>query len=125
MKKITLELTDRQLRVLSQALDAYCRLGLGQLRNACENLRPMDVDHDALREAEILYKATMFPGTQLHPDASLGIGSPHVPMDSKIARDLNHTLQYELRRPNDNWSVFSSDELQFSDQPRAKIEVGE
>lgn len=123
MKKITLELTDRQLRVLSNALDAYARLGIGQLRNACENLVPMSSDRDDIRAAEVLYKAVMFPKINLHPDASLGVGSPETPMDSKIARDLNHTLQYELQRPNDNWSVYSNDDLQFSDQPRAKIRV--
>lgn len=129
MKKVTLELTDEQFRVLTQALDAYSRLGIGQLRYACENFTTSPVSNsDDLAEAEQLLLKFLYP-VQHPPFAPFqypGISNVLCPEDSKVSRDLHHTIQHEWRKNKEQrWSVYSSDDLQFSQQPRAKVRFEE
>lgn len=53
--------------------------------------------------------------------ASLGIGNPKVHMDAKIARDMHHSIMNQTRAKTDNWSVYSDDSVQFSEEPRVKV----
>ena len=124
MRKVTMELTERQLQVMMQALDAYCRLGLGQLRYACENLALQNRNDEDWERVEARFKATMCPNHPLPGHGSLGISNRLVPEDAKIARDLHHTMMHKRgSNINQGWNVYSSDEIQFSQEPKAKIEV--
>lgn len=129
MKKIHLELTDDQFRVLTQALDAYSRLGMGQLRYACENLTTsLTGSSDDLEEAEQNLLRFLFPVQHppFTPFQYPGISNALCPEDSKISRDLHHTIQHEWRKDKaQGWSVYSSDDMQFSQQPRAKVRFEE
>jgi hypothetical protein len=100
MKKYKVELTERQLSTLSVATEVIARLGMGQWRDAFDqlplrpNLNYSDYNDDLDAIGKIISKYT-------HNNvngwgSSLGIKHDCTPSISKIAWDLHQTFRHEL-----------------------------
>lgn len=105
-KKVILELNClEQAYVLRDALDLYCRLGLGQLEQIEELFRREDIPtakpvsfDDRLTLAECLstHMATTKKMLGFQSNASHGIGSAAVPLGARRAYELQKVLSKAL-----------------------------
>lgn len=90
-----LELTDKQVRVVINALDIYSRIGMLQLDAVAHLLGDLGLHQDPwkLKESFDFIKHDLFA---LPPGASHGICSPKVPDVCKIAYDIQCVIRKDI-----------------------------
>ncbi len=99
MKTYLIEVNEKQARIISRGMEIFARLGIGQFRDALEQLplKPNDVDFftDCLPKVGELLKQHMVD----HVDgwsSNLGIHSPKVHETSRIAWDLYQVIRQRV-----------------------------
>jgi len=105
-KTYTITVTEKQAMVIKKAMEIYARLGMGQFRDALDELplQPIGPMLDGWFKAkerigDIIKQYTIdkVDGWQ----SSLGITSDKVDEDAKIAWDICQVLRQMLHRAND------------------------
>lgn len=125
MKQI--ELTDKQLYIMREALEFYSRFLSGQVESLPDVLRFRIKDKEAAYRALGEFKAAAFP--ELHYNESYGIGKPensieeHRQVSYEFYRNI-YVYETEKRRKQGDdvrMSVYSSPTMKYSDEPLIKI----
>lgn len=102
---IQVELSLEQARAVSQALDLYTRMGLGQMREIADLVRSGAIpfsdrrqtdDQPAAMDALDDLAAAMSRELGFAPNASYGIGNEHVPLAARRAYELQKVLDKAL-----------------------------
>lgn len=136
MTTVTVTMTDQQARCVVDALDLYCRIGLGQYEELEMMLRmglikpahdtdPMDISDD-FRTAMLTAKAIIG-----HPqNGSFGIGHPRLHEDFNRAYELKKQIQKPLaehHEPNPAWRGVNYDGriVAYTSDPNITVTVEE
>jgi hypothetical protein len=111
--KVTIELDEKQARVVMAALDFYSRIAMGQFDeihqmllntgrvrysstaheyNVGDENLPLDLEY--VRAIEQMYRNALFP--ELHPNAYYGIFSKEVGENAHIAWDIYQTVRHDI-----------------------------
>lgn len=125
----TLKLTKGQLKVLNDALDLFCRIGIGQLEEVTHMFRwmndPRITDSRKLEAGEELLNQLKLLLFDKIRGANYGIGHQEVPDRYKVARDMHCMTEHRmwLDNPNrNNISVYSTLPFTFGSEPLMEIE---
>lgn len=102
MDKFTIELGEKELRLISNALDIYSRLALGQFEiiDQVSSLQEeiwknKDLDWSKMKEVTDNIKTTIWP--ELTPNSYWGIfNREHVHDDARIAGDLHQQIRHHF-----------------------------
>jgi hypothetical protein len=102
MKKYTIEVNEKQLRVLEQACELLTRIGLEQYKHifdviySLEGVDNYDFNHDVIDEINKKMRTLVKnePNLILYEHASRGIANKKTPQNSKIACDLYQSMRY-------------------------------
>jgi hypothetical protein len=90
MKKYTLELSEEHIQPLLRALDTFTRLQMGQFNIVFEMFPELDyASRDLVHK---LIRTVVLKDIPMN--ASLGVFSPELPMDAKIAFDIYQTIRH-------------------------------
>lgn len=134
-RRYTVDLSQRQMGVLSLAAEVLARLGMGQAMDALEHLPikpPAEMDfsqwHDDMRTIRGLLSQHMVAGIDGW-QSSLGIRNKAVPPASVIAWDLHQVLRHRLAHDQDPakegrprfLSVAHDTPYQIGDEPLARV----
>jgi len=121
--KVTLELSERQAKIVQSALDIYTRLGLGQIERVGDFL-----DWKTRDQWEQLLAAVKVIGTGHHPNASTGISHPELDDRFKIAYEIQQVVRGKVawhNKPEGGWTVDFDDPLKLSQEPLPECQVDE
>ena len=123
-------LTEAQLQTTAKALDVYFRLGLGQLRDGLECLpfrKDLSIGQwEIMRNVAYLLYPHMIDGVDCM-GASLGINSPQLREEYRVAADtkkvIRHFLAHKNRplQPGQMPSVDHDKPMKYSQQPLPTI----
>lgn len=134
-RRYRVELSQRQMGVLSLAAEVFARLGIGQAMDALEHLPtkpPSEMDfsqwHDDMQTIRRLLSQHMVGGIDGW-QSSLGIRNKSVPPASVIAWDLHQVLRHRLAHDQDPakegrpcfLSVHHDTPYQIGDEPLARV----
>lgn len=98
--KAIIQLSENELHLIKNALDIYCRMGLGQfwyltdVHTVRENVWAMT--DDKREEFEFIAKKLSNIYTGHSGNVSYGITSQKVGADCKVACHINHAIRHEL-----------------------------
>lgn len=136
MTTITITCTDTQAECITQALELYVRLGLGQFEEIPllfrEGLiRGHDVDCTALRVAMISNYCEGIKATLGHPlHGSFGIGSPQLHPMTQRAFEIKKQIEKALalhRNPNPSFPTVDYDGriVRYTEDPDIAVSVSD
>ena len=95
-----LTLTDKQAQVVSEALELFSRLGMGQydrLRDRIHNSLWGEADEQLFKTAEDALRRLSLPDfMSRHPGSSWGIRSPEISDAYRIAYDMHQVVRNKL-----------------------------
>ena len=123
---------EHQIRVISDALESYARLGIGQLENVLMDLGFKTYDqfkdkmlkfHDLeVKNAVAVIKNKIF---DMSLNSSYSIGNNNVHKDFKVCYDLYMTLKHKLYESDAEKvkMTASSEDVKVSDNGNITIEV--
>jgi hypothetical protein len=145
MKKYRIELSEKQLQVYREALECYSRFLAGQVSEMCNSVSTRTTgrftwDHDyrgddPVSSAAASLKKALFP--ELEQGASYGIGyASDEKTDLENCRQVSYEMYREVRHhfavkeadaaslngERAQYNVYLSNTLQYSDEPRPKVE---
>lgn len=115
------QLSDKHLGVIRNALEAYVRANLGQFRLMLDELFPFNsVSYEDAADIEGLMKSRIFP--ELSANGYHGITSDKMPENAKIAAEIMQTIrQYLAVKRNDGYYdasyVSYDDPFKVSNEP--------
>jgi hypothetical protein len=107
----SVEISEKQARIIISALDFYSRIGIGQFREIVSAFSWWQRDEQWLNhrdEVERLIHDAQFNLTGMPFNASYGIFSPEVPESAKIAWDIQQVIRHRLawdRNPKGGMTV--------------------
>ena len=133
MKKYVLELDKDQARVVAEALEFSSRFSAGQFMhwpNSFENFlwktKPETIDlNTQLRAVEAAFRNFKVAVMRLHPNESLGIGSPDLIEEAKIAYDIYRPILEAFAKdlPDDTWTTYKEPGLSYSKKGRVDVKI--
>jgi hypothetical protein len=99
-KKVTIECTEAEAKLISKALDFYCRMGLGQFNYLTDNdtIDKISDSREDFNEATLSLKKSY----GLTGNSFYGIFNKQVGDDCKIAAHLHQTIRHEFWKDNKN-----------------------
>lgn len=125
MKNYEIKLNEVQMRIISNALDVYSRLGIAQLEAVVNLFREDDrVETESLKAFESLINTVKQIVFDMSPNASYGIANEKVPEIYKVARDMNMSIEHQLWKDKENSAIFSihsTPPFAFGQQPLMEI----
>ena len=136
MKKYKLELTEKQVGVVAEALEFFSRFSAGQFTmfprslegwtwekwSGDEYQRRREIWEGCLNQA----KMQMF---DMHPNASLGIGNEELTEEAKVAYDIYRPILEQFAKesrennPDRSWNVYDSPGLTYSKEGRVDVKI--
>lgn len=128
--KYQIEVSEEQARIISEALDLYMRVRLGQVEVIIEPWRFAIRGDQQEQTAERLLVAERLVGdakmalTGFTPTASFGIGHDAVPNDARIAQDIRQTIRHRMawdRRPEGGHTADFHEPMSWGKQPLPKV----
>ena len=125
-KKYSITVNHKQLRVIERALDAYLRLGIGQLEEIANILEEHDLlsigkRRDAVKDWTNPMKLALLG---LKSGESVGICNEKTSEKAKIAYDIDKAVQQgiAIEEDHDQYSVWrDGDSLHISKEPKVSI----
>ncbi len=112
------------MRLISEALDIYTRLALGQIDAMKGPAAPIIRDWPKFYEMVDVFKEEAF---DLAPGASFGIYQKNVSERARVAYDMHQVIRHELYMHLDDaiipWTVDGREALQTSEQPLIKMKI--
>ena len=121
-KKVTIELTETQARIVVAAVEEWFRLRMGQYHQTADELAFLGYDHDkAAFDAAIVKRDHMIPVLRAAMEIAFpSYGTPRkLPPEVNIASDIWSQLRWELST-KDEWM---STPIQMGSEPMPKVEV--
>ena len=126
-ERYELSISEKQARVMVDALDLFSRIGIGQLREVLRHPQYERVilrDNESYKYCERLLDQIKKLLTGFGPSASYGIACPEVHDDSNIAYDLLQVIRHRLawdRNPKGGIEVYFDRPIQLSKEELAEI----
>ena len=128
MSEYKIELTKNQISCIARGLEFYSRFLAGQWRIPDE-MEFQEYNNQDKRENfwndrnyiedQLGKMSSLF--TKMHQNASYGIGSNKLAEDAKLAYDIYRPILEELIGKGENWNVYSSPGLPYSQEGRIKV----
>lgn len=132
-KKYTLELTEKQMGVIQQALDMYFRVAMGQHTELIDQMIPplKDTDEWCRRRdgvEEHLREARSWAMPDLARSAYYGIYAKEIAEENRIACDIHDVIRHHLaweRHPEGGFQVCFDTPMAKSEEPLPVVHVEE
>jgi len=128
MKEIyQLTISEKQARVIMDALELFTRIGIGQLQEVLRHPQYQNKifdDEKVYRESVVLLDQIKKILTGHGPNSSYGIACTEVHDDSNIAYDLLQVIRHRLawdRNPKGGIEVYFNRPIQYSKEELAEI----
>ena len=130
MKKITIEMTEKQARIVLAAVEEWFRLRMGQSSELANGLAMLDFDYKENDRAKFDACMRKRDALQAVIDAMLRIAFPwrgytnghEIQPDVHIASDIWSQLRYDLTHVKTEWM---STPFQMGTEPMVKVTVEE
>jgi len=126
-ERYEISVSEKQARVMMDALNLFSRIGIGQLREVLRHPQyenKLIHDNETYRYSQRLLDQVKERLTGFETHASYGISSPEVHDDSNIAYDLLQVIRHRLswdRNPDGGIEVYYDTPIQYSKEELAEI----
>lgn len=130
-QKYTLQLTENQARIISEALDLFSRIGMGQLKEVVSVLRQNPLPNSNLEErinflSEIRNKLDILAKYWMKGPGYHGITSKLISDKFRIAWDIQQVIRHRLawdRKSEGGFTIDFDDPMVTSEEPLPKIDA--
>lgn len=124
---ITITLTNKQAKVITEALDAYARAKIGQFTYSLDHMvktpKGVHINRDSLQRIESYLRMLFFP--ELRDGQSYGITQKEVPDEARIAFDIYQAICYKLPKENNMPEMYKSDIFKTSKTQQLPVVKGD